>query len=50
VLYSGQYMMLDYHPIYMAQLKAVQELSQKNSELEQRLAELEAKIEKLLIK
>lgn len=48
VLYSGQYMMLDYHPIFMAQLRAVQELSEQNSELEKRIAILESKLDKLL--
>lgn len=48
ILYSGQYMMLDYHPIYMAQLKAVQELSQKNKILETKLKNLEAKLDRLL--
>jgi hypothetical protein len=48
VLYSGQYMMLDYHPIYMAQLRAVQELSERNSELEKRIAILESKLDKIL--
>ena len=48
VLYSGQYMMLDYHPIYMAQLRAVQELSEQNAELEKRIAILESKLDKIL--
>ncbi len=48
VLYSGQYLMLDYHPIYMAQLRAVQELSQQNESLERRLADLEKKMKIML--
>ncbi len=48
VLYSGQYLMLDYHPIYMAQLRAVQQLSEQNAKLEDRIAELESKINRIL--
>lgn len=48
LVYMGQYMLLDYHPIYMAQLRAVQQLSAQNKELERRIAELESKINKIL--
>lgn len=48
VSYIGQYMMLDYHPIYMAQLKAVQELSDENKALKKRLKEIESKLDRLL--
>lgn len=48
IMYSGQYMMLDYHPIYMAQLKAIQELSAENQALEKRLLDLEKKLDRLL--
>lgn len=47
IRYSGQYMLLDYHPIYMAQIKAIQELTQKNQLLEKRLLELEKKFERM---
>ncbi len=48
MVYMGQYMLLDYHPIYMAQLRAVQQLSTQNQALEKRIAELESKIDKIL--
>ncbi len=48
LVYMGQYKFLDYHPIYMAQLKAVQELSTQNKALEKRIAELEGKISRIL--
>lgn len=48
LVYMGQYMMLDYHPIYMAQLKSIQELSAKNKKMEQRIADLESKINRIL--
>lgn len=48
IVYSGQYMMLDYHPIYMTQIRAIQELSEQNKKLEQRISALESKLDQLL--
>lgn len=50
IQYMGQYMMLDYHPIYMAHIKATQELALKNQQLEVKIKNLERKLETLLNK
>lgn len=48
VLYSGQYLMLDYHPIFITQLRAVQELSEHNQKLESRILKMEQQLKLLL--